>query len=76
MIELYTREKIVNEYSRSYLPLQAMITLLKPTNTPLLGLLNERKKNESDSFEGMNTFFYLTIEIIVDLDKRHHVCSL
>ena len=48
------------------------MTLLKPTNTPLLDLL---KRDDSDVFEGMNSF-YLTIEIIVDLGKRHHVCFL
>ena len=55
-----------------YLPLQAMITLLKPTNTPLFGLL---EKGNASTFV-LESCSNLTTGINVDPDTHHHVYSL
>ena len=55
---------------RIYLALQAIITLLKPTKTPLLGLLEQKETEGSTHGKGF------TIEINVALDKRHRVYFL
>lgn len=49
-------KNIQNEFF--YFPLQAMMTLLKPTKTPLLGLLNRRKTNDSLYFQTQDRGFY------------------